>query len=82
MTKSEKISHAVKKVHDALVAHRIPHIFIADNGDGSVSTTHAGSYQERVDLTATFIKGLTDYIKQDPKVFLQNVANALEADYG
>ena len=77
MTKTEKISHAVWQVRDQFVAKRIPHIFIADRGDGSVAATHAGSYREQVALTATFIKGLTDKIKQDPKDFLQNVAVTL-----
>ena len=79
MTKSEKISRAVKKVRDQFNAERVPYIFIADKGDGSVVATHAGSYINQVALTATFIKGLADYLKQDPKVFLQLVADTLEA---
>ena len=81
MTKSEKIAHAVWQVRDQFGAKRIPHIFIADQGDGNVAATHAGSYEDQVALTATFIKGLTDKIKQDPKVFLWNVAITLGVEF-
>lgn len=76
--KSEKITHVIEQVRDIFKAKRVPHIFIADKGDGSVCASHAGSYIQQVALAATFIKGLTDYLKIDPKEFLTDIVLTLE----
>ena len=76
--KSEKITHVVEQVRDIFAVKRIPHILIADKGDGSVAASHAGSYGQQVALTATFINGLTEHFKQDPKDFLSDIAFTLE----
>lgn len=76
--KADKIKNLVEQVRDIFKAKRVPHIFIADKGDGSIVASHAGSYTQQIALTATFIKGLTDYLKQDPKDFLKNISLTLE----